>query len=108
MPEPTMKNLSSARRATEKSPMTRPSSFSIGASVIRPIAGNLQARIVSSQAAAPAPLMVYFAKFEISDKPTESRTVATSFATGSKSVDRRQLKASSTPSGANQSAVSKP
>ena len=41
------------RLASVKSPISLPSSFSIGASVMRPGFGSLQASIRSSQAAAP-------------------------------------------------------
>ncbi len=91
-----------------KSPITRPSSFSIGASTIRPVSGSRPASIRSSQASAPGPLTAYCAKPEMSRMPTAARTARTSAATWGKSVERRHENASRTPGGANQSGTSRP
>ena len=103
-----MNHSPSPRLASVKSPISLPSSFSIGASVMRPGFGSLQASIRSSQAAAPSPVTLYLAKFEISARPTPSRTVATSLATWEKSLERRHENSSLTPSGAYHSGTSSP
>src|SRR5437899_434068 len=89
MPEPAMNHSPSPTLASVKSPISLPSSLSIGASVMRPGLGSLQASMRSSQAAAPSPVISYLAKLEISDRPTPPRTAATSLATWLKSVERR-------------------
>src|SRR5918992_807318 len=94
------------RLASEKSPISLPSCFSIGASVMRPGFGSLQASRRSSQPAAPSPVTLYLAKDEISDRPTNVRTVFTSIATCSKSLERRHENLSLTPSGAYHSGTS--
>ena len=75
---------------------------------MRPCAGILLASRPSSQARAPGPLTVYFAKPVVSMRPTCVRTAATSAATVSKSVERYQLNSSRTPSGAYHSGTSSP
>ena len=94
--------------ASVKSPISLPSCLSIGVSVMRPGFGSRQASMRSSQPAAPSPFTEYLAKLEISQSPTRSRTVRTSLATCSKSVERRHEKSSLTPSGANHSGTSSP
>src|SRR5690606_16544096 len=92
--------------ATVKSPISLPSSFSIGASAMRPGAGSLQASIRSSQSPALSPVTRYLAKLEISIRPTRLRTACTSAATCSKSVERRHENSSLAPCGAYQSGTS--
>ena len=107
-PEPAMKKPRAPRFASVKSPMTLPSSLSIGASTMRPSRGMRLASIRSSHPRAPGPVTRYFANPEVSVRPTRSRTARHSAPTCSKSTERRQENTSSTPGGANQRGVSSP
>ena len=86
--EPNKKNSSSPIRDTENSPTILPSGFNIAVSTVRPIFGNELVNRLVSHAADPAPLTLYFAKFDASEKPTRSRTAFDSSATLANAFER--------------------
>lgn len=73
---------------TVRSPLSRPSGESIGASLARPGLGSLLAIIRSSHASAPGPLTSKREKPEMSSRPTASRTALHSSAMIGKALER--------------------
>ena len=91
-----------------RSPLSRPSAASIGASFACPGAGSREAMTRSSQSSAPAPLTSYRENPEMSTSPTRSRTASHSSATIGNALERLSVGVSSKPGGANSSGVSRP